>query len=236
MRRPALHAVFLCLMLPACSSTEMQGVDPREYYSRHPIKNRVEMKTEAHLVTFEPGAVKLTKGEIENFRHKVNQRSMMAVDSVMIDMSKAMLNNSSRRQSLERMMKYMGYNGGNVRFQAGEGLERQQAVIHITFAEAVLPDCPDWRKASNHNYSNTSQANFGCANETNLGLMVADPRDLQRGTGELPPAVSERGDRVLHDYRGGKSYNGQEGSDSSKSSTAAGGATDTTSIEPVSAQ
>ena len=239
MARNMTRLILVCLMLPACSTLDMQGTDPRAYYEKNPIKNKVVTRTETHLVAFEPGATTLSRGEKEHFRDAVNQRSMMAVDSIMIDMPKAELYNSGRRTALERMMKYMGYSGGKVRFKADDGLTRQQAAIHMTFADVVLPDCPDWRKAPNHNYSNTPHANFGCATETNLGLMVADPRDLQRGTGDLPPASSERIDRTIREWHSGRNFNSKDGGGSGESGGApgAGGeAPNTTNIEPVIAQ
>ena len=43
------------------------------------------------------------------------------------------------------------------------------------------PACPDWSRRSGRDYTNQPHSNFGCATETNLGLMIADPRDLVRG-------------------------------------------------------
>lgn len=43
------------------------------------------------------------------------------------------------------------------------------------------PACPDWSRRTGVDYANKPHTNFGCATETNLGLMVADPRDLVRG-------------------------------------------------------
>ncbi len=45
----------------------------------------------------------------------------------------------------------------------------------------IYPDCPDWEKSAVGDFKNTPGSNFGCANVTNLGLMVADPRDLLGG-------------------------------------------------------
>lgn len=191
------------LLLPACSTWDMHGQDPVDYYAEHPIKNRVTRKSEAHLVTFESGAEKLSKAEIERFRHNVNQRSMLSVEKVEINLPKAELHNKERRAALERVLKHLGYQSGGVTFTASEAVGRNQAVVNLTFAEVIPPDCPDWRKSPVHNYSNARHANFGCATEVNLGLMVADPRDLERGTGELPPALSERGDRALRAYHAG---------------------------------
>ncbi len=52
-------------------------------------------------------------------------------------------------------------------------------------------------------YSNTHQGNFKCAQVVNLGLMVADPHDLVKGTGDVP-TDTERASKAVQDYHAGK--------------------------------
>lgn len=51
----------------------------------------------------------------------------------------------------------------------------------------TTPPCPDWSRKSGLDYHNQGHSNFGCATETNLGLMIANPRDLVKGR-KLGPA------------------------------------------------
>lgn len=53
--------------------------------------------------------------------------------------------------------------------------------IHLT-----VPGCPDWTKPTRTNYSNSVHSNFGCADATNFGLMVADPADVWAGRNPGP--------------------------------------------------
>lgn len=61
--------------------------------------------------------------------------------------------------------------------------------VEIVFERYVVtpPACPDWSRRSGVDYANLPHSNFGCATETNLGLMIANPRDLVRGR-TLDPA------------------------------------------------
>ncbi|GAA0668139.1 pilus assembly protein CpaD [Sphingomonas insulae] len=53
--------------------------------------------------------------------------------------------------------------------------------VVISRMHATVPGCPDWsRNASSELEANTS-SNFGCAINTNLAAMVANPGDLVRG-------------------------------------------------------
>ena len=66
---------------------------------------------------------------------------------------------------------------------------------HIT-----LPNCPDWSKPIGTDSSNTTSSNLGCANQSNLARMVADPRDLVRGR-RLGPADGVREAEAVVRYR-----------------------------------
>ena len=83
-------------------------------------------------------------------------------------------------------------------------------------AAVVLPDCPDWRMSPVTTYSNTHQANFGCATTVNLGLMVADPHDLVRGTGAAG-MDTQRNSQVISDYRAGKDFSAASKSEGASS-------------------
>ena len=65
------------------------------------------------------------------------------------------------------------------------------------------PACPDWSRQSGIDYANKPHTNYGCATETNLGLMIADPRDLVRGR-KLGPADGVHQAEGIIRYREGK--------------------------------
>lgn len=45
----------------------------------------------------------------------------------------------------------------------------------------TLPGCPDWTKSPTGSFDNQVHSNWGCATATNLGAMLAEPRDLIQG-------------------------------------------------------
>jgi len=71
--------------------------------------------------------------------------------------------------------------------------------------ELISPaGCPDWTASPYSTYENGQQGNFGCATVTNLGLMLVDPRDLERGSsgGHIPPDMNRAG-KAIERYRSG---------------------------------
>ena len=70
-----------------------------------------------------------------------------------------------------------------------------QARIVIPRSSASVPGCPDWSAKSDMNFNNGTSSNFGCAVNSNLAAMVADPQDLlegKKGSGETVIATSNK--------------------------------------------
>ena len=72
--------------------------------------------------------------------------------------------------------------------------------VVITRASAYVPGCPDWSSKSSINMKNATSSNYGCALNSNLAAMVADPNDLIKG------ATTQRDDpssatRPIRTYR-----------------------------------
>ena len=56
-----------------------------------------------------------------------------------------------------------------------------RAVVSIGRYAVTLPTCPNWSQSLRYEFTNALSSNYGCANATNLGLMVASPADLASG-------------------------------------------------------
>ena len=81
--------------------------------------------------------------------------------------------------------------------QSGPG----QARVVITRSMASVPGCPDWSHTAEGNELNATNPNYGCAVNSNLAAMVANPEDLvhgQQGTGETIVTTSTK---AIETYR-----------------------------------
>jgi pilus biogenesis lipoprotein CpaD len=67
----------------------------------------------------------------------------------------------------------------------------------------TLPGCPDWSRESGTDFANLPFSNFGCATEANLGLMVAEPKDLVRGRPLGPADGIQQAEGIVR-YRTGE--------------------------------
>jgi len=74
-------------------------------------------------------------------------------------------------------------------------LQPGQARVVITRTTAEVPGCPDWSAKSDMNYNNATSPGYGCAINSNVAAMVANPEDLlegQKGTGETVVATGNK--------------------------------------------
>ncbi|WP_325065276.1 CpaD family pilus assembly protein [Qipengyuania gaetbuli] len=70
-----------------------------------------------------------------------------------------------------------------------------QARVVITRSTASVPGCPDWSHTAEGNDGNATNPNYGCAVNSNLAAMVANPEDLirgQQGSGETVVTTSTK--------------------------------------------
>ena len=53
--------------------------------------------------------------------------------------------------------------------------------VVVTRSSARVGNCPDWDRISQPELEASTMSNFGCATESNLAAMIADPNDLVTG-------------------------------------------------------
>lgn len=97
-----------------------------------------------------------------------------------------------------------------------------QTRVIITRTTASVPGCPDWEVKSEANYTNGTHPGYGCAINSNLASMIADPEDLiagQTGTGETVVLTSSK---AITSYRD-QAPTGEGGLNKSSSASGAGG-------------
>lgn len=75
------------------------------------------------------------------------------------------------------------------------------ARIIVVRASASVPGCPDWRDNSDTNFANATSHGFGCAVNSNLAAMVADPEHLVKGATGSGETVVMTSTKAIDAYR-----------------------------------
>jgi pilus assembly protein CpaD len=91
----------------------------------------------------------------------------------------------------------------------------QPGAVRVVVARrrAVVPGCPNWTQASQPDWDNKTMSNYGCAVNSNLAAMIADPQDLVHGREGAAVTDTVTAARAIEMYR-------------SKAPTGAGGLAD----------
>ena len=53
--------------------------------------------------------------------------------------------------------------------------------VVVSRSRASVPGCPDWSRDASHEFNGNTSSNQGCAVNSNLAAMIANPEDLVRG-------------------------------------------------------
>lgn len=83
------------------------------------------------------------------------------------------------------------------------------ARVIITRAKASVPGCPDWSANSDFNPNNATSTNYGCATNSNIAAMVADPEHLLKGATGQSDTVVMSSSKAIGAYREQKSSVGE---------------------------
>jgi len=75
------------------------------------------------------------------------------------------------------------------------------ARVVVTRTTASVPNCPDHSRDFQPDYAASTSANFGCATNSNLAAMIADPVDLVRGAPGSPLSDSATSAKAVNAYR-----------------------------------
>jgi pilus assembly protein CpaD len=73
--------------------------------------------------------------------------------------------------------------------------------VVVTRSRAYVPDCPDWTDNASSNLDNSTSDNFGCAVNSNLAAMVANPEHLLHGAGGTGETVVMSSTKAIETYR-----------------------------------
>ena len=72
--------------------------------------------------------------------------------------------------------------------------------VVVSRARADVPGCPDWSRPSSPDFENRMMSNFGCAVNSNLATMVANPQDLIHGREGNPYVDADAATRGVNVY------------------------------------
>jgi pilus assembly protein CpaD len=194
----ARQILFLALIagaLQACDS-------PGEWSAAEaPRQLRVDFQRLTHTAGFAPSATRLAPKEQESLTAFLQAAQVTTDDPVYLEAASGAVG-TSRMSALARDLTRQGYSVATLP-AAPDAVPPNALLVVVERYVVTPPDCPNWTKSQNEDHENAQTSNFGCANLNNLGLMVADPRDLVIAR-QLGPASAAHASLAIQRYRSGQ--------------------------------
>lgn len=187
------------IMVSGCSNglSNYTGVEPQN-------RNMVEMVRVPYNLNFNGNDVALSTTEIGRLNHFLKTSNITYGDEFSMDFPLELNGdlselNENRLAYISNLLKDSGLYMSNTVTPYGMEPKNNSGRLLISRYVITLPECGDWRQPSYPNYENASLANLGCASQANLGLMVANPRDLI--TGNSGSSNAERAAKAVETYQ-----------------------------------
>jgi len=167
-----LRLVVLPLMLglAACAAEYSK--------SEAPDTLRVDGAESRLSIAFAGGSDRLTAGEAARLDRMVVSGTIRPADRV--EVAAAGPPGLAERRAAAISRELLRY-GIVTQTLALGSVPANHAIVSVGRYAVTLPTCPNWSQSLSYDFSNAFTSNYGCANATNLGLMVASPGDLVSG-------------------------------------------------------
>src|SRR5215469_7817053 len=170
-RNRSIIALALTLLVGACApvTTYTDAEAPKQL--------KLDSAMTQIDVHFAPGSAALSAGEAARLRQLARTERINPSDRVSVAVNGSTQLSQARAGAVAATLLTYGI----VPVTDYGDAPPNHAVVAITRTLVTLPQCPNWSKPSYSDFGNQPSSNFGCADETNLGMMVARPTDLASG-------------------------------------------------------
>jgi len=175
---PLLAIAFLALAACRPASTE---------WTENEASKRIRLDNASVAVNlrFAPGSAHLLPADAARLRTMAATGAILPSDRVAVAVGGGPALAEARRDAISAAL--LSY-GVVISPSALASVATNHAVVEIGRYLVTTPACPNWSKASGTDFTNSFPSNWACANQTNLGQMVANPSDLVLGQ-PLSPAL-----------------------------------------------
>jgi pilus assembly protein CpaD len=189
-RTPLALGLATTLLLGACAPvTSYTAAEAPRNLTLDTSTTRVDLR-------FAPGSAQLAPAEVAQLRRLAATGAIGSADRVTVAAEGPPYLAEQRVASVSDVLLHYGVvvSGAQLAY-----LPPNHAIVEVTRTLVTLPACPNWSKRSQPDYANAPSSNFGCATETNLGLMVANPTDLASAR-SLSPANGQPAAAAVQRY------------------------------------
>ena len=189
-KRTLLLAALPAVMLGGCSGTKNRGLES----VHQPVVSRT-------AYSFDVGATSsgLAPGEEQRLAGWMGSLRLGYGDSIAIDDPAG--TGPAARGAISRAAARFGLLVSNETPVTDAPITPGTLRVVVSRARASVPGCPDFSRTRQPEFESNATSNQGCAINSNLAAMVANPLDLVRGEPGAQVYDAATGTRAISEYR-----------------------------------
>jgi pilus assembly protein CpaD len=201
MSRSLICLTLAAALLAACTPApeKFSDSDAAKALRTTPKQLHVDGERLVHATAFGHGSAQLAEGERGSLADFLTASDIMPDARIYLQPPADDHVSRARIATLIRDLSRQGHTVA-VLPPSSDVVQPDHLLVIVQRYVVSLPNCPDWTKPSSTDDANTLASNFGCATMTDLGLMVADPRDLVVGR-KLGPSDAGEAGLAIQRYR-----------------------------------
>jgi pilus assembly protein CpaD len=181
MKAHIVMSAALAFTLAGCGTIGATGTNTSMYSTNQPVVERTNYAIDVNLDGYSgiPGS---ERGRVTEW---FDALKLGFGDRISVDYGDG-VTNAAADQDISDLASLHGMVVSNTAPTTEGNIIPGTARIVVTRSSASVPDCPNWTKTTDANFNSSNHPNYGCAVNSNMAAMVADPEDLVRGREETP--------------------------------------------------
>ena len=187
----SIFLIGLCLAVSACG-TQNRGVES----VHQPVVSRTDYVFDVNASS--GGLDAREAGRVEGWFQSLR---LGYGDRISVDVGNDGFGSSAARESVAAIAAKYGLLLDNGAPITGGNITPGNVRVIVSRAKAEVPGCPDWSRPSEPNFGSHNASNYGCAINSNLAAMVADPRDLVLGRDAGGASDASTSGKAIKSYR-----------------------------------
>lgn len=179
-------------------STLLAGCGGMSTYQGYESIHQPVVERNQFTLDLATGNAGLARGESERLSGWFSALNLRYGDRIAIDDPLA---SPSTRTAIEQAAAHYGLLVGNDVPVTQGYVNAGTARVVVSRTTASVPHCPDWSSNSESNPLNATHSNFGCAVNSNLAAMVANPEDLLHGAHGGNQSTAPTSDKAVGQFQ-----------------------------------
>jgi pilus assembly protein CpaD len=192
-----LIAAIASIGLSGCAST-LAGTNTSMYSTNQPVVERTNYLLDVNT----NGGSGIAQGEMQRISEWLDNLKIGYGDRISIDYGNG-YSNAAAQNAINKFAANYGINVQDVAPVTPGQIAAGTMRIIVSRSSASVPNCPNWSKATESNYHSSLSPNYGCATNSNMAAMIADPEDLVQGQADTSLS-RQNGTAAVKAYRSKK--------------------------------